>query len=118
MEQLNLQSIRVDFLKKECTSRYEDKIYFIPNYLLGILDDLKPQFESAFNLQIEQAVVQLTVDQYGEGADPRIWTKHGEEEGHQFTNMVVISTDHPLLMEELRATRVIIEAEITNQIGE
>jgi hypothetical protein len=97
MEQLNLQNIRVDFKKLECSSRYEDVIYNIPFESLAGIDD-------------------LTVDQYGEGAEPRIYTEHGQDGDFNITNMAIIATEHPELYQQLRDTRLEIENEIRNQL--
>jgi hypothetical protein len=112
---MELQNIRVDFLNNELMSRFEDKIYTLDFNAISSLPALKIEFETLFNLTIEHAVISLTESEYGVGAEPRIYTSFGED-GYNFTNLTTIVTEQPTFYAALQATRVEIEAEITNQI--
>ena len=113
---MELQNIRVEFTTEKIMSRYQDNTYIIDWAVVPNMATLKTEFETAFSLTIEDAVVQLTADQYGYDAEPRVWTKHGEDE-FNLTNLTTIETEQPTLYAELQAARLLIEAEITAQIG-
>jgi hypothetical protein len=124
MSQLNLQNIAVNYNLMSCTSLFGNKFYQIEWF--EELNELKKEFESAFKLNVEEASVLLTADQYGSVGE-LIVTAHkvektiggvtGETIECKHTLMVTVATEHPELMTKLQEARLLIEAQIQNQIN-
>ena len=110
---MDLQNIVISFTDNYAQSLFNDKCYPIP-FLQEIID-IKPDFETAFNCDIDVVVIQLTEEQHG--AEPRfLVNSFNSTKEYKIVNIADIASNNPTMMEELRAIRVLIEAEVTSQL--
>jgi len=104
---MDLQNILLCLSVSEVKAYYQNKSYNIPN--VTNLAALQTELDAQSGSSVETAVVQYTVDQYGEGAEPRIVFNDGS-----FAALDSISTG---LSDQLAITRTEVETEINNQIA-
>jgi hypothetical protein len=113
---MNIQNIVYNFSYDLISSLFENKIlfdnkiYYIPSITNQAV--LKAEMEVQFGFSVDFAVVQYTVDQYGETAQPRVIFSNDDE--RSAFDLADLNSN---LTSELNDARVEVEAEIANQIG-
>jgi hypothetical protein len=110
---MDLQNIVINFTDNYAQSLFNDKCYPIP--FLTEITDIKPDFETAFDCDIDIVVIQLTEDQHGSESRFLV-NSFGSQKPSKTINMADVAANNPVLMEELRAIRLLIEAEIESKL--
>ena len=101
---MNLQNIIIDFNSDTVTTMYENKHYTLGTVLTDIIN-VKTQFTTAYNIDNDFIVVQLSEDQHL--CVPRIVCNELPP-----IDIQAIETEHPALAVALQTMRDAIESEL------
>lgn len=104
---MNLQNIIINFTDSTVSTMFEDKHYSI-DAIESILP-IKETFSTAYNLDFDFVVVQLSEDQHL--SEPRILLSKNDE--ISFINISDVAINHNELYLELKNIRTIIEEELS-----
>jgi len=96
----------------EIYSLFEGESYTIPTITNETA--LNNQFDIELGFTVSRAIVQLTVDQYGEGSVPSVVLSNADNSERK---RLPISGLDTATTDEIEISRVEIETEITEQIG-
>lgn len=108
---MELQNIVVDFNDKTTTTMYQDIHYSVD--VMSEIEPVRIQFELAYGIIFDRAVIQLTFDQ--SLSEPRILCMENDE----LTIITIedIRTNHHDLMLELDKIKLLIEQQLPNIIN-
>jgi hypothetical protein len=109
---MDLQNINVDFGTSGVFSLFESVEYSIP--VITNMAALKTALDNEVGYTSATLVVQYTVDQYGQGAVPRIVVSDGAIDNEQRSIIALTDIDQALT-DEIAITRTEVEAEIVAQ---
>ncbi len=104
---MNLQNIIINFTDSTVSTMFEDKHHSID--AIGSILPIKKTFSTAYNLDFDFVVVQLSEDQHL--SEPRILLSKNDE--ISFVTIVDVATNHADLYLELKNIRAIIETELS-----
>jgi hypothetical protein len=103
---MDLQNIVIDFLEGSFSTLYQDNETSLDS--IESLAQIKEDFQSAYNIQFDRIIVQLSSDQHY--SEPRILCMLDGET--TIINMSEIVMEHPEIYTTLRAIRLNIEDEL------
>lgn len=108
---MELQNIVVDFKENKTSTMYQDIHYFVD--VMAEIEPVKIEFEIAYGILFDVAVIQLTEDQHM--SEPRILCQKDID-----TLLIVtiedIRINHPTLMLKLIKIKTLIEEQLPNII--
>ena len=108
---MELQNIVVDFKENTTTTMYQDVHYTVD--VMSEIEPVKVEFELAYGITFDRAVVQLTEDQ--SLCEPRILCQKADEQ--TIITIADIRDNHPALMLQLEEIRLLIEEQLPNIIS-
>lgn len=108
---MELQNIVVDFIENTTSTMYQDAHYDVD--VLAEIEPVKIEFELAYGITFDRAVVQLTEDQHL--SEPRILCQEVDEQ--TIITIADIRDNHPALMLQLEEIRLLIEEQLPNIIS-
>jgi hypothetical protein len=108
---MELQNIVVDFIENTTSTMYQDAHYDVD--VLAEIEPVKIEFELAYGITFDRAVVQLTEDQHL--SEPRILCQEVDEQ--TIITIADIRDNHPALMLKLEKIRLLIEEQLPNIIS-
>lgn len=108
---MELQNIVVDFIENTTSTMYQDVHYDVD--VMSEIEPVKIEFELAYGITFDRAVVQLTEDQHL--SEPRILCQKADEQ--TIITIADIRDNHPALMLELEKIRLLIEEQLPNIIS-
>jgi hypothetical protein len=108
---MELQNIVVDFIENTTSTMYQDVHYDVD--VMSEIEPVKIEFELAYGIVFDRAVVQLTEDQ--NLSEPRILCQEADEQ--TIVTIADIRDNHPALMLELEKIKLLIEEQLPNIIS-
>ena len=108
---MELQNIVVDFIENTTSTMYQDVHYDVD--VMSEIEPVKIEFELAYGITFDRAVVQLTEDQHL--SEPRILCQEVDEQ--TIITIADIRDNHPALMLQLEEIRLLIEEQLPNIIS-
>lgn len=108
---MELQNIVVDFIENTTSTMYQDVHYDVD--VMSEIEPVKIEFELAYGITFDRAVVQLTEDQHL--SEPRILCQKVDEQ--TIITFADIRDNHLALMLELEKIRLLIEEQLPNIIS-
>ena len=108
---MELQNIVVDFIENTTSTMYQDVHYDVD--VMSEIEPVKIEFELAYGIVFDKAVVQLTEDQHL--SEPRILCQEADEQ--TIITIADIRDNHPALMLQLEEIRLLIEEQLPNIIS-
>lgn len=108
---MELQNIVVDFIENTTSTMYQDVHYDVD--VMSEIEPVKIEFELAYGITFDRAVVQLTEDQ--NLSEPRILCQEADEQ--TIITIADIRDNHPALMLQLEEIRLLIEEQLPNIIS-
>ena len=108
---MELQNIVVDFIENTTSIMYQDVHYDVDG--LAELELVKIEFELAYGITFDRAVVQLTEDQHL--CESRILCQNVDEQ--TIITIADIRDNHPALMIELDKIKLLIEEQLPSIIS-
>ena len=108
---MELQNIVVDFNDKTTTTMYQDIHYSVD--VMSEIEPVRIQFELAYGIVFDRAVIQLTFDQ--SLSEPRILCMKDNE--LTIVTIEDVRINHPSLLVELNKIRTLIEEQLPNIIN-
>ena len=108
---MELQNIVVDFIENTTSTMYQDVHYDVD--VMSEIEPVKIEFELAYGITFDRAVVQLTEDQHL--SEPRILCQKVDEQ--TIITIADIRDNHPALMLQLEKIRLLIEEQLPNIIS-
>lgn len=108
---MELQNIVVDFIENTTSTMYQDVHYDVD--VMSEIEPVKIEFELAYGITFDRAVVQLTEDQHL--SEPRILCQETDEQ--TIITIADIRDNHPALMLQLEEIRLLIEEQLPNIIS-
>jgi len=105
---MELQNIVIDFIKNTTSTMYQDVHYDVD--VMSEIELVKIEFELAYGITFDRAVVQLTEDQHL--SEPRILCQEVDEQ--TIITIADIRDNHPALMLELDRIKLLIEEQLNN----
>jgi hypothetical protein len=107
---MELQNIVIDFIENTTTTMYLDVHYNVD--IMSEIELFKIEFELAYGITFDRAVVQLTEDQHL--SEPRILCQKLDDQ--TIITIADIRDNHPALMLELDKIKLLIEEQLPNII--
>jgi hypothetical protein len=108
---MELQNLVVDFIENTTSTMYQDVHYDVD--VLAEIEPVKIEFELAYGITFDRAVVQLTEEQHL--SEPRILCQEVDEQ--TIITIADIRDNHPALMLQLEEIRLLIEEQLPNIIS-
>lgn len=108
---MDLQNIVINFIDNTVTSMYQDVHYDVD--VMSEIEPVKTEFELAYDIIFDKAVVQLTEDQHL--SEQRILCQKENEQ--TIITIADVRDNHPALMLQLEEIRLLIEEQIPNIIN-
>jgi hypothetical protein len=108
---MELQNIVVDFIENTTSTMYQDVHYDVD--VLAEIEPVKIEFELAYGITFDRAVVQLTEDQHL--SEPRILCQKEDEQ--TIITIADIRDNHLALMLQLEKIKLLIEEQLPNIIS-
>lgn len=107
---MELQNIVIDFIENTTSTMYQDVHYDVD--IMSEIEPFKIEFELAYGITFDRAVVQLTEDQHL--SEPRILCQKLDDQ--TIITIADIRDNHPALMLELDKIKLLIEEQLPNII--
>jgi hypothetical protein len=108
---MELQNIVIDFKQITTSTMYKDVHYDVD--VMSEIEPVKIEFEVAYGITFDRAIVQLTEDQHL--CEPRILCQ--TDINQTIIIIVDIRDNHPTLMLELDKIKLLIEEQLLNNMN-